>query len=95
MKKINFLQDNLNKRLFILFLIIYFLLGVVASLKVGISHDEFHEQQNWEYNINVVKNFFDNEVDIYDFRDKYRVFIRWSKGQDINAGCGQLATKKQ
>ena len=23
----------------------------------------------------------------------YRVFIRWSKGQDIDAACGQLATK--
>ena len=21
----------------------------------------------------------------------YRVLVRWSKGQDINAGCGQLA----
>ena len=24
-------------------------------------------------------------------RDVYRVLVRWSKGQDINAGCGQLA----
>ena len=24
-------------------------------------------------------------------RDSYRVLTRWSKGQDINAGCGQLA----
>ena len=24
-------------------------------------------------------------------RDEYRVLIRWSKGQDIDAGCGQLA----
>ena len=30
---------------------------------------------------------------LYNLRDEYRVFIRWSKGQDINAGCGQLAGK--
>ena len=24
----------------------------------------------------------------------YRVLVRWSKGQDINAGCGQLVVNK-
>ena len=34
-------------------------------------------------------------VDIlFSNRDKYRVLVRWSKGQDINAGCGQLVGKK-
>ena len=28
---------------------------------------------------------------LHNMRDEYRVFVRWSKGQDINAGCGQLA----
>ena len=28
---------------------------------------------------------------LHDLRDQYRVLVRWSKGQDINAGCGQLA----
>ena len=27
-------------------------------------------------------------------RDEYRVLVRWSKGQDIRAGCGQLAGQK-
>ena len=27
-------------------------------------------------------------------RDEYRVLVRWSKGQDVGAGCGQLAGKK-
>ena len=31
---------------------------------------------------------------LHNLRDEYRVFVRWSKGQDINAGCGQLATKQ-
>ncbi len=31
---------------------------------------------------------------LYDLRDKYRVFVRCSKGRDINAGCGQLAGRQ-
>ena len=31
---------------------------------------------------------------LYNQRDEYRVLVRWSKGQDINAGCGQLAGKQ-
>jgi 23S rRNA (adenine2503-C2)-methyltransferase len=31
---------------------------------------------------------------LYENRDKCRILIRWSKGQDIAAGCGQLATQK-
>ena len=31
---------------------------------------------------------------LYENRDEYRVLVRWSKGQDINAGCGQLAGKQ-
>ena len=29
---------------------------------------------------------------LHEHRNNYRVFIRWSKGEDINAACGQLAT---
>ncbi len=28
---------------------------------------------------------------LHENRDVYRVMVRWSKGQDIDAGCGQLA----
>ena len=28
---------------------------------------------------------------LHNYRDEYRVLVRWSKGQDIAAGCGQLA----
>lgn len=31
---------------------------------------------------------------LHQNRDGYRVLVRWSKGQDINAGCGQLVGKK-
>ena len=29
---------------------------------------------------------------LYDNRGSYRVFVRWSKGEDIDAACGQLVT---
>ena len=29
---------------------------------------------------------------LHDKRGEYRVFVRWSKGEDIDAACGQLAT---
>jgi len=31
---------------------------------------------------------------LHENRDEYRVLVRWSKGQDIDAGCGQLAGQK-
>tara|TARA_B110000116_G_scaffold263358_1_gene269762 strand:- start:5111 stop:6118 length:1008 start_codon:yes stop_codon:yes gene_type:complete len=31
---------------------------------------------------------------LHNCRDEYRVLVRWSKGQDIAAGCGQLAGQK-
>ena len=31
---------------------------------------------------------------LHQNRDEYRVLVRWSKGQDIKAGCGQLAGQK-
>ena len=34
----------------------------------------------------------DDEKTLNQINSNYRVFIRWSKGEDINAACGQLAT---
>jgi len=31
---------------------------------------------------------------LHENRNEYRVLVRWSKGQDIGAGCGQLAGQK-
>ena len=56
----------------------YFVIGSLTSLNIGISHDEFHEQENFKYNINLANNlknhFLLNEV--YDtkydnYTDKY------------------------
>ena len=31
---------------------------------------------------------------IYQVKKGFRILVRWSKGTDINAGCGQLAIKQ-
>ena len=71
MKNLYRFTQIFSKKYFVLFLIIYFAVGVVVSLNVGISHDEFHEQQNWEYNKTLVQNFIENKKEISDFRDRY------------------------
>ena len=30
---------------------------------------------------------------LYKNKNEYRILVRWSKGQDIAAGCGQLVTQ--
>ncbi len=63
-----------NKNFFIIFLCIYFLIGAFYSLNTGISHDEFHEQQNWEFNVSLVKNILFNvslDDKFENFQDKY------------------------
>ena len=68
----------MKKNFLYIFFIIYFVVGSLASLNTGISHDEFHEQENWNYNIDLTKNlaghfFLDQEYDTkYDnYKDKY------------------------
>jgi len=67
-------MNNLKKNLPFFLLAIYLFVGSIYSLKTGISHDEFHEQQNWEFNISLIKNyFFDKDLDsrFINFQDKY------------------------
>jgi len=48
----------IKKNILILSLLIYFLIGSIYSINTGLSHDEFHEQRNWEYNVELFNNFF-------------------------------------
>ena len=64
----------IKKNFFILFLVTYLIFGSFYSLNTGISHDEFHEQQNWEYNVSLVENIlFERDLDskFDNFQDKY------------------------
>ena len=67
-----------TKKLFNLLLIIFFLTGSLSSLNVGISHDEWHEEQNWKFNLDIIKKtknkiFFDEKdnLDLDSNLDKY------------------------
>ena len=47
------------------------------------TKDDYKRSQNIDAFVSVLNKMSNN----------YRVFIRWSKGQDIDAACGQLATQ--
>ena len=68
----------IKKNFFYIFLTFYFIIGSITSLNTGISHDEFHEEKNWKFNVNLAKNitnhiFNNKEYDTsYDnYTDKY------------------------
>ena len=54
------------KNFFNIFLVVFFLAGSILSVNVGISHDEWHEEQNWKFNLEVVENskdkLFSNKI---------------------------------
>lgn len=63
-----------KKNLLVIFLFIYFLIGAFYSLNTGLSHDEYHEQRNWEYNLALVNYILFNveiEPTLINYQDKY------------------------
>lgn len=48
-------------------------LGIFLSINTGISHDEYHEQLNWEINLKSIKDFFLTGVylDLIEYKDRY------------------------
>ena len=55
-------------------LLLYAIVGSYLSITNGISHDQFHEQQNWTTNFNAIKGLFYNNGDyeiLINFLDKY------------------------
>tara|TARA_Y100000816_G_scaffold279016_1_gene250813 strand:- start:1709 stop:3289 length:1581 start_codon:yes stop_codon:yes gene_type:complete len=61
------------QKTFISLLFIYLVLGIYLSINTGISHDEFHEQQNWIINFEAIKNFLTNGSydNLLNYKDKY------------------------
>ncbi len=57
----------------ILFLFFYLIIGLFLSINTGISHDEFHEQLNWEINFKSIKEFIltGSYNDLINYKDKY------------------------
>ncbi len=54
-------------------LLVYFFIGIFLSLNSGISHDEYHEQLNWEINFNSAKEFILSFTykDLLEYKDRY------------------------
>ena len=63
-----------KKNFFLIFIIIYFCIGSLSSLNTGLSFDEVHEQNNWEYNLALAKSIiFNVQLDskFNNFGDKF------------------------
>jgi len=63
-----------KKNFFLIFFLIYFCIGSFYSLNTGLSFDEVHEQNNWEYNLALAKSIlFKTQLDptFYNYGDKY------------------------
>ena len=61
------------KKISVLISLLYLLTGVYLAVNSGISHDEFHEQQNWNVNLQAIKSFFISGEynDLLSYKDKY------------------------
>ena len=57
----------------LLLLLIYLTVGIYLSLNAGISHDEYHEQLNWEINLRAIKDFFETGTyqELLLYKDRY------------------------
>jgi hypothetical protein len=67
-------MDAKSKRVILLLLILYLIVGSIYSLTTGISHDSLHEQTNWEVNIKAIKSFIFEQYkysDLLNYKDKY------------------------
>jgi len=72
------MKNTITKKLFYTFLFLFFITGSLSSLNVGISHDEFHEDLNWNFNVDLSidkKNIFllkkKSEVNPNKYVDKF------------------------
>ena len=54
MKKISIFKENYYS----IFLIFYFVIGIIVSMNVGITHDEPHSNWVWELNKKKLSNLF-------------------------------------
>jgi len=66
-------MTNKENYFFKIFFLIYLFTGVYLSLKTGISHDEYHEQLNWEKNVEGIISFLSTGEyqNLIDYIDKY------------------------
>ena len=65
---------NLRNISVVFFFTVYFVVGAYLSITNGISHDQYHEQQNWVINFDAIKSIFNNDngyQQLLSYKDKY------------------------
>ncbi len=65
---------NFKNTLIVIFFLFYFVIGVYLSITNGISHDQFHEQQNWKVNFDAITGLLNNDngyQQLLNYKDKY------------------------
>ena len=83
-------MTNLKSRIFYLFLFIFLIVGSITSLNVGISHDEWHEEENWKYNVALSKNIKNHIIsnekldeDLENYRNSKLFKDTWAKTKPL------------
>ena len=78
-------MKSLKKKFFAIFLIIYFFIGSFNSINTGISFDERHEELNWNFHVNLVKQISDviiygTKFDSSKFENDIQHFVGYGIG---------------
>jgi hypothetical protein len=81
-------MQNLKKKIFILFLFVYLLIGSFNSINTGISFDEYHEELNWKFHVNTfinIKNVITNKERFKkkEFNEEVKRFVGYGIGSQI------------
>ena len=86
---------KINKNYLLLtVLLFYTLFGSWLSITTGISHDEYHEQLNWEINLLWIKSFFSTGeyLLLIDYKDKYHGIAFHNISQPIQIFFSEFVT---
>ena len=55
-------MKSAKKKLFAFLLFSFLIAGSINALKTGISFDENYEELNWNFNINITKDFLNSII---------------------------------
>ena len=79
---------NFKKKFFLFFLFFYLLIGSYNSINTGISFDEHHEELNWNFHINFIKDLTNKVVykknfDKQKFEKEVKIFVGYGIGSQL------------
>ena len=81
-------MTKFKKIFFIFFLTTYFIVGSLNSINSGISFDERHEEANWNFHTNLIKQlsdtiFYQKKFDKNKFEKEVQSFVGYGIGFQI------------